>query len=695
MEDSDQPSGGIHLNLTSGLETAQTFDSADINKDGPEVVKERSGKKRGDGKKKQEQHTDVISSLFHHNPTIPRIQQGDVVPTKEDVFSVNTFDELQLDVRIVKNLADLGITKLTTIQALALPVILGGKDALVKSQTGSGKTLTYAVPIIQKLGEKNPRVERKDGCYALVIVPTRELAVQTYEWFQKLCRTYIWIVPGLLVGGEGRKAEKARLRKGVNILVSTPGRLVDHLGKTENLRLDRVEWVVLDEADRMLELGYERDVRSVLDALQRTNQLTRQSLLLSATLTQGIEQLSEVSLRHPVFLDAAGEGGPEEKHNLSTPVNLKQTFLLVPAKLKLVALGSFVLWKCQQSKGKKMLVFFPTQDMVDFYTKFLEIVLWGQDDRVEEEEEDNLNMNDDAAELMEARRLEMEESGGGQASRGRRVAGLDTTIKLLKLHGNMSQKDRMTVFQEFRIATSGVLLCTDVAARGLDLPLVDWIVQFTAPISTADYVHRVGRTARIGASGSSVIFLLPSEAGFIKQLERDQIPLLEMTLEQVLQKLLKSGITSTKSGQPAHTMEEAATNLQMRIENAVVRDKELYALACQAYVSFVRSYASYPKEVRNVFCFKELHLGHCAKSFALRDPPKKVTGIGKGQWVENQERRQRSSKLEEKIIRAQKRRINEKSLILSEFSTGFQGISEEAKRIKLDKKKKQKVGKVK
>ncbi|XP_023346787.1 probable ATP-dependent RNA helicase DDX31 [Eurytemora carolleeae] len=234
-----------------------------------------------------------------------------------------------------------------------------------------------------------------------------------------------------------------------------------------------------------------------------------------------------------------------------------------------------------------------------------------------------------------------------------------------------------------------VLLCTDVAARGLDLPMVDWIVQFTAPISTADYVHRVGRTARIGAKGSSVIFLLPSEAGFIRQLEQDQIPLMEMTLEMVLEKLQKSGISSTKTGEKARTMEEAATNLQIRIENAVTRDKKLYEEACQAYVSFVRSYASYPKEARDVFCFKALHLGHCAKSFALRDPPSRITGIGKGQWTRKQERKDSDLKKEGKIIKAQKRRINEKGLIVSEFSSGLDGIQSQAKEAKRLKKEKE------
>jgi len=682
--------------------------NSDINTEKPQTVFEHNKKRDANASlkpkegnyslpvKTPETDREYISSLFNHNPEIPRVEQGQVTPANEQVFSIKTFDDTKLNLspRLVKNLAELGITRMTTIQSKALPVIMGGKDALVKSQTGSGKTLTYALPILHSLGSRTPKIDRKSGCFALVIVPTRELAVQSFEWFHKLCKTFIWIVPCLLTGGENRKAEKARVRKGVNILIATPGRMVDHLEKTENFKLENVEWVVLDEADRMLELGYEREVRKVLTALQEHNTQRRQSLLLSATLTTSIQQLSEISLRHPVFVDAVESEEGLERKELVTPTNLKQNFLLVPAKLRLVALGAFVLWKCQQSSHKKMLVFLPTQDMVDFYTKFLEIVLWGTNTMKEQENGDlpTEDVTEDGDIVTEDAKLVMgnDTLPGKKYKDNDRMVGLDRTIKLLRLHGSMKQGDRLRVFQEFRSSTSGVLLCTDVAARGLDLPQVDWIVQFTAPICVSDYVHRVGRTARIGAKGSSVIFLLPSEAGFVKSLEASKIPLAEMTLGQVLQKLLRSGVTGTRDGRPPTSMEEAATNLQMRMETAVADSCELHQLACQAYVSFVRSYASYPREARQVFCFKDLHLGHCAKSFALRDPPSQITGIGRGQWVDKQERRTKDIKREEKIIKAQKRRIDQTSLVLSEFSTGFEGISRQEKEEKQRKKMKTK-----
>jgi ATP-dependent RNA helicase DDX31/DBP7 len=162
----------------------------------------------------------------------------------------------------------------------------------------------------------------------------------------------------------------------------------------------------------------------------------------------------------------------------------------------------------------------------------------------------------------------------------------------------------------------------------------------------------------------------------VKELEEESLLLAEMTIEQVLQKLFKNAIPSTKTGQMPHNLEESATNLQMKLELAVANNEDLHGQASQAYVSYVRSYASYPKEIRHIFCFKDLHLGHIAKSYALRDPPSKITGIGKGNWVKNDQRKQQKNNLkdEEKVIKAQKKRINQKQLVMSEYASGFDGI---------------------
>ena len=339
--------------------------------------------------------------------------------------------------------------------------------------------------------------------------------------------------------------------------------------------------------------------------------------------------------------------------------------------------------------------------MVDFHTDLLERTLnTNREDqrewrRAKLEAEtsgvDALDLNDDARELMNT-----DEFSAAKSTAFDKPKPYKEPVRLFKLHGNMSQKDRADVFKSFKASEAGVLVCTDVAARGLDLPAVDWIVQYNPPTTKADYVHRVGRTARIGTKGSSVIFLLPSEAKFVRELESENLLLAEMTLEQVLQKLYQNIEENALTGKRPHSLEEAATELQMKMENSILEDKELHASACQAYVSYIRSYASYPREAREVFCFKDLHLGHIAKSYALRDPPTKITGIGKGQWVGNDSRkrdreRKEAVRKEEKVIRAQQRRVDQKSLVMSEYSSGLDGIEAREKadrgRVKEDRKK--------
>ena len=132
--------------------------------------------------------------------------------------------------------------KLTLVQNLSLPLITAGFDCLIKSQTGSGKTLAYGIPLVQQLAAVEPKIERSRGTYAIIICPTRELVVQSYEWFSKLCYSFKRLVPGMLIGGEKRKSEKARIRKGITILIATPGRLIDHIGKTDCLSLKNIQW---------------------------------------------------------------------------------------------------------------------------------------------------------------------------------------------------------------------------------------------------------------------------------------------------------------------------------------------------------------------------------------------------------------------------------------------------------------------
>ncbi|KAI9541748.1 ATPdependent RNA helicase, partial [Dissostichus eleginoides] len=452
------------------------------------------------------------SSLFKHNPDIPALLSPVVSQVKEKIFTSDSFSDMDLHPHLVATLNKvLNVSTVTSVQKQTMPLLLSGRDAVVRSQTGSGKTLAYAVPVVQSLQALQQKVSRSDGPLAVIIVPTRELAQQTFQTFQKLLKylwdhsddhvplqPFTWIVPGVLMGGEKRKSEKARLRKGINILVSTPGRLVDHIKNTLVIAFSSVRWLILDEADRILDLGFEKDLTVILNSLNTTGP-SRQNVLLSATLSQGVTRLADVCLNDPVTINVSGPApsdltGPakdpdsaDQSESFTLPEALQQFVVVVPSKVRLVCLAAFILHKCKFSKNNKLIVFTSSCEAVEFLHAIFTAVL---------------------------------------------SANQKPPLSFLRLHGNMKQEDRTEVFKEFSVSQSGVLLCTDVAARGLHLPAVTWIVQFTPPTAAAEYVHRVGRTARIGGRGSSLLFLTPAETAFTTELANHNIRSVTLTVSQ-------------------------------------------------------------------------------------------------------------------------------------------------------------------
>ncbi|XP_061134315.1 probable ATP-dependent RNA helicase DDX31 isoform X1 [Syngnathus typhle] len=483
------------------------------------------------------------SSLFRHNPEIPQVRRADVCPLTEKIFTSQSFSDLDLHPHLVATLNKvLNVSTLTSVQKQSIPALLSGRDAVVRSQTGSGKTLSFAVPLVQSLQGLPTKVRRSDGPLALVVVPTRELAQQTFGTFQRLLKPFTWIVPGALMGGEKRKSEKARLRKGINILVATPGRLVDHIQHTASIAFGAVRWLVLDEADRTLDLGFEKDLSIILNSLNATGS-ERQNVLLSATLTQGVTRLADICLKNPISVQvhepAPDRPGPSaaaataegQWENFALPTGLRHFAVVVPSKVRLVCLATFLLHTC---RGKKAMVFVSSCEEVDFLHSLFCGVL--------------------SAKL------------GGPL--------------FLRLHGSMCQEERSEAFGDFLASEHRVLLCTDVAARGLHLPEVTWIIQYTPPCSVAEYVHRAGRTARMGLAGSSLLFLTPGESAFVDELARGGISLSEMKLPDILAHLMKDdafkgrGKYRSQTSHGALEMEtrERATVLQTHFEDFVHAD---------------------------------------------------------------------------------------------------------------------------
>ncbi|TRY93150.1 hypothetical protein DNTS_012845 [Danionella cerebrum] len=571
------------------------------------------------------------SSLFRNNPEIPDVVSPTVKQVKEEVFTKNTFEELKLHPYLVATLQQrLNVTSMTSVQKLAIPLLLAGKDAIVRSQTGSGKTLAYAIPIVQFLQEAQPRVkasalrnvhiictfqcnyftlvnatiifQRTDGPLAIVVVPTRELALQSFQMFQKLLQPFIWIVPGVLMGGEKKKSEKARLRKGINILITTPGRLVDHIKNTLTIAFSSVRWLILDEADRILDLGFEKDLTVILNALNATG-LDRQNVLLSATITEGLSRLASISMKDPVtvhvsegsekMVEASPQAVPRAlSDSYAVPEKLQQHVVLVPSKLHLVCLAAFILGKCKFQQQQKLIVFISSCEAVEFLFTLFTAVL-----------------------------IEKPSATSPKNS---------STLNFYRLHGNMKQENRTEVFQEFSNCKTGILLCTDVAARGLDLPSVTWIIQYNPPISPAEYVHRVGRTARIGAQGSSLLFLTPSEAAFVDVLANHNVSRVlrgccSPVPDIVIKDVADGFVSIPERAASEQEVRVRATVLQTEFENYVHANKESLQKAKSALQSFLRSYSTYPSALKHIFHIRSLHMGHAAKSFGLRDAPQ---GLG-------------------------------------------------------------------
>ncbi|XP_058549697.1 probable ATP-dependent RNA helicase DDX31 isoform X2 [Neofelis nebulosa] len=567
------------------------------------------------GKNREQKPCIRTSSLFKNNPEIPELHRPVVKQVQEQVFTSDAFHQLDLHPHLISTINTvLNMTSMTSVQKQSIPVLLEGRDALVRSQTGSGKTLAYCIPVVQSLQAMKSKIQRSDGPYALVLVPTRELALQSFNTVQKLLKPFTWIVPGVLMGGERKKSEKARLRKGINILISTPGRLVDHIKSTKNIHFSRIRWLILDEADRILDLGFEKDITVILNAVNAECQ-QRQNVLLSATLTEGVTRLADISLLDPVRISVLdqhhGQSDPErgtlpevsplppddELDSFAIPGSLDQHVTLVPSKLKLVSLAAFILQKCKFEKDQKMIIFFLSCELVEFYYRlFLQT---------------------------------LPACSGAPASR--QPPSASTRFKFLRLHGNMEQEERTAVFEEFSHSKTGILLCTDVAARGLDLPQVTWIVQYNAPSSPAEYIHRIGRTARIGCHGSSLLILAPSEAEYVNSLASHKINVSEIHVEDILSVLTRDGCLKgsrrgTQKSRAAGPQEirRRATVLQTVFEDYVHSSERRVSWAKKALQSFIRAYATYPRELKHIFHIRSLHLGHVAKSFGLRDAPQNL-----------------------------------------------------------------------
>ena len=359
-----------------------------------------------------------------------------------------TFTSLGLSKALVKAVTEKGYETPSPIQEKAIPVILEGKDVLASAQTGTGKTAGFTLPILQNISEKkNPKYR---PIKALVLTPTRELAAQVYDNVREYS-THLNIKSTAIFGGVKPSAQIATLKNGIDVLVATPGRLID-LHEQNQLSLKRVDVLVLDEADRMLDMGFLRDIKKIISFLPQK----RQNLLFSATFSKEIKKLAEGILHNPVMVEAAPENTTAEKVN--------QKLYKVPKSKKTELVGQLI------SKGNwsQVLIFTRTKHGANRLTEKL-------------------------------------------VKRG---------ISAAAIHGNKSQGARTKALKGFKDNSIRVLVATDIAARGLDIPLLPHVINFELPNVPEDYVHRIGRTGRAGASGEAISLVSQEEEAYLKSIEK-------------------------------------------------------------------------------------------------------------------------------------------------------------------------------
>jgi len=279
----------------------------------------------------------------------------------------------------------------------------------------------------------------------------------------------------------------------------------------------------------------------------------------------------------------------------TTPKQLAQHYMVVTQKLRLAALSVFLRQRAAQNH--KVLVFFSTCDSVDFHTTLIKAASWPAE------------YKDKKDKVRKEKDKQLTQSNGM----------FGDTFPILKLHGNISQVERTRTYARFCRAKKGVLFCTDVAARGLDLPAVDWILQYDPPADITDYVHRIGRTARKGAQGHAVFFLLPSETLYLSVLNKHGLQPTALSLQATL---LAEATSRQKQKQNPEDL--VAMDIQAALEDKVAENPDFVLLGRKAFQAYVRAYATHSNEVKHIFNVRSLHLGHVAKSFALKDSPSAI-----------------------------------------------------------------------
>ena len=483
------------------------------NKSNSEVNDKNTNRKESDKDNKDNVQTNIKKEIKEN-------------PKNDEYFSNIKFSEMNLNKILLERLNLQGYEIATEIQAKSIPIALKGEDIIGSAKTGSGKSLAFLIPTVEYI-LNHPKNE---GIQALVITPTRELALQLYD-LAKILMNDNGTSCVLVIGGGNRKKEAEKLSSNeARIIICTPGRLIDHMVNTKKFEYNNIKILIIDEADKILKIGFEEELTEIIKLIPKN----RQTLLFSATITPKVEDLITLSVKNYENIRI--------KSSDPTVSTLEQGYLKIDADKKFLFLFTFF----KKNKNSKILVFFATCKEVEFYSSLLNYV----------------------------------------------------DVPVLSITGEYKQQKRSTTFMEFCSLEQGILLCTDVAQRGLDIPDVDWVIQYDPPHDPEEYLHRVGRTAR-GANkvGKALLMIMPNEINFIRMLQLYKIKLDEFQFPE--KKLAK---------------------VQEQLEKLVnKKDKFLLNLATDAYRAYIHSY--HANTDKDTFDLEKLDLLKVCKSFGLISPP--------------------------------------------------------------------------
>lgn len=429
----------------------------------------------------------------------------------------------------LKAIEEMGFKHMTEIQHKSIRPLLEGRDLLAAAKTGSGKTLAFLIPVIELIVKL--KFMPRNGTGVLILSPTRELAMQTFGVLKELMTHHVHTY-GLIMGGSNRSAEAQKLTNGINIVVATPGRLLDHMQNTPGFMYKNLQCLVIDEADRILDVGFEEELKQIIKLLP----VRRQTMLFSATQTRKVEDLARISLKkEPLYV------GVDDDKEVATVDGLEQGYVVCPSEKRFLLLFTFL----KKNRKKKVMVFFSSCMSVKYHYELLNYI----------------------------------------------------DLPVLAIHGRQKQNKRTTTFFQFCNADSGILLCTDVAARGLDIPEVDWIVQYDPPDDPKEYIHRVGRTARgLNGRGHALLILRPEELGFLRYLKQSKVPLNQFDFSW-----------------------SKVSDIQSQLEKLIEKNYFLHKSAQEAYKSYIRAYDSH--SLKQIFDVNNLNLPQVALSFGFKVPP--------------------------------------------------------------------------